>query len=114
MADEELLTVVESLEAEFEAAGLDVSAINETETYLDEDNQVRERPTAEAARVVDLLDAMAQGRASHPDPDRMPKSRRGARFARHEVTNFGDGKTIREAIKVQQRAELRARMRAGD
>lgn len=113
MNDEDMLTVVEAVELEFASAGLDIRSVSETETYVGDDEKVHTRPTAEALRSLELLDAMADGRATHPTPHRKPKAMRATGYlqARHEATNFGDGKTIREAVKVQQRAEIRARSR---
>lgn len=116
MTDEDMLTVVEAVELEFAAAGMDVRTVTETETYVGADDKVHERPTPAAARSLELLDALAEGRVAHPTPQRKPKAHRatGFRQARHEATNFGDGKTIREVVRVQQRSEIRARVRLAD
>lgn len=102
--DEDLLSIVETVRSEFEAAGLDLHTVAEMETYEDEHGRTRQRPTARAVQGLELLDFVAEGRTQHPEPLRRPK-------AAHEITNFGDGKTIREGVKAQQRAEMRAKLR---
>lgn len=120
MNDEDFVSVVETVQDEFSSAGIDPQSLTETESYTesytDEAGQlcsrVRQRPTAAAMRSLELLDTVMDGRVSHPDPDRKPKSHRGVRQeARHETTNFGDGRTIREAVRMQARADIRARTR---
>lgn len=116
MNDEDMISVVSSVEREFTAAGLNVRAMSDVDA--------EGRPTAEAQMALELLDTMAEGRALHPEPSRRAGADRGGSVelkpksvrdpsldARHEATNFGDGRTIREAVKVQQRAEIRSRSR---
>lgn len=117
MADDDMLTVVESLTQECEAAGIDIQVMSEVETYTEtytdgagkECKRVRQRPTARALQVIELVDSFGEGRVTHPEPLRRPT----AEFETNK-TNFGDGRTMREALKVQQRAESRARTRVAN
>lgn len=104
MADDDLISIVESTEREFASAGMDVRDITETEDYQDDEGRTRQRPTAKAARSLDLLEAVIDRRATHPKPHRKP-------LPRYESTLFGDGRTVREAVRIQQRTEMRAKAR---
>jgi hypothetical protein len=113
MNDEDMISVVSTVEREFAAAGRDIRSLTQTEAYVDEAGNKLRRPTAEAMASLELLDSMAEGRAVHPDPDRKPRSYRNPKVseAACELTPFGDGRTIREAVKIQQRAQQRLKVR---
>lgn len=102
--DEDMLSVIESVEQEFGAAGIDPAMITETEQYTDEQGQTRSRPTAEARRGLELLEYVADGRSAYLEESTPSEGC-------HELTTFGNGKTIREALKSQQRTEARNRVR---
>jgi len=122
MTDEDLISVVETVRAEFTAAGLDLDQVSETETYtIEGDKWDHHRPTEAALAGIELIDSMVdildsmvkdreKGRVGPLNPDRKPKSYRNPGVVvASEITPFGDGKTIREAVKIQARAQHRLR-----